>query len=235
MTGKLILIEGTDGSGKNTQSKILVERLTQEKFPYEMISFPRYKTPTGRIVGQCYLGKQNLGEGDIAWFGEEANSIDPRIATLYYAADRMAAKNEINEILNSGTNLILDRYVESNMAHQGGKETDPEKRKKIIEFIHNLEYGLLELPKPDLTIFLHMPSRLGMTLKYRDNPGTEIGDIHERDGLHLHQAEKTYLELAKKYNWTKIECAPDGLMTSLRSKEGIAEEVYGYVRKAMDQ
>ena len=126
MPGKLIVIEGTDSSGKETQAKKLIERLTMEGIPCETMVFPRYQTPTGRIVGQCYLGKKNLGKGDTAWFGD-ADSLNPEIASLYYAADRMAAKEEILEIINSGTHLVLDRYVESNMAHQGGKEENSEK------------------------------------------------------------------------------------------------------------
>lgn len=232
--GKLISIEGGDGSGKKTQAEKLVERLKKEGFLCEMMSFPRYDTPTGRIVGQCYLGKQGLGEGNVAWFGKDADSIDPMIASLYYAADRRAARDEINKIIGSGVNLILDRYVESNMAHQAGKETNPEKRREIIKAIDTIEYGVLKLPRPDLTIFLHMPSRLGMQFKFMEK-GVSQADIHEMDGLHLHRAEETYLELAERYNWTKIECTPDGTMISLRSIEGIAEEVYGYVRKAMDQ
>lgn len=234
--GKLILIEGPDGSGKYTQAVLLVERLKREGHPIheEPLSFPMYDTPTGRIVGQCYLGKQGLGEGDVAWFGEDASSIDPYVASLYYAADRKANIWKLERPINSGKHVVLDRYVESNMAHQAGKETNPEKRREIIKAIDTIEYGVLKLPRPDLIIFLHMPSRLGMQFKFMEK-GVSQADIHEMDGLHLHRAEETYLELAERYNWTKIECAPDGTMISLRSIEGIAEEVYGYVRKAMDQ
>ena len=217
--GKEILIEGTDGSGKKTQSVKLVDRLDLEGFPSERMSFPRYHTPTGRIISQCYLGRKTEPEkGDVAWFGN-ADSVDPMIASLYYAADRKAAKEKMIGILNSGKNLVLDRYVESNMGHQGGKETDPKKREEMIEFIEELEYGLLKLPRPDLTIFLYLPYE--HTVKLREKRLETDG--HESNQGHLIRAEETYLQLAEKYKWTKINCTRLG---NVRSKEDIAEEVY---------
>ena len=131
--GKLIVIEGTDGSGKKTQTQLLIKRLNLEGIPAEHMSFPRYGTPSGRIIGQCYLGKNGLGEGDVAWF-EEADKLDPLVASLYYAADRRAAVPEMERILSSGTNLVLDRYYQSNMAHQGGKIESDSKRGAFFEF-----------------------------------------------------------------------------------------------------
>ena len=225
--GKIILMEGTDGSGKNTQAKKLVERLTQDGLPCEMMSFPRYDTPTGRIIGQCYLGK-NLGEGDKAWFGE-ADSVDPNVASLYYAADQKAAEGEIRRIINSGTHLVLDRYVESNMGHQGGKETDPEKRKKFIKFIEDLSYGVLNLPRPDLTIFLYLPYEHGEVL--RKKRGGER-DGHESNLDHLIRAEETYEFLSEKYEWKKITC---NVLGNTRSEEDISEEVYKHVLPLIKQ
>ena len=200
--GKGFLIEGTDGSGKNTQAKKLVERLNQDYFPSEIMSFPRYNTATGRMVGQCYLGKQGLGEGDVAWFGD-ANLVDPKEASVLFALDRLAAKKDMEEILNSGKNLILDRYIESNMAHQGGKAKTPEERDEIIDFIEGLEYGHLKLPKPDLTIFLHMPYEHAE--KLREKRGG-LRDGHESNSEHLRKAEETYVYLADRYGWEKINC-----------------------------
>jgi dTMP kinase len=233
MTGKIILLEGTDGSGKGTHAKKLVERLNRENFSSEMMSFPTYDTPTGRIVGQCYLGKKDLGEGDVAWFGKNPDMVEPEIASLYYAANRRAEREKIKKIINSGTNLILDRYVESNMAHQGGKIENPQERMELINMIDNLEYGLLKMPRPDLTIFLHMPTHVSMTLKIKQRIGQDADrDIHESSGTHLIQAEKTYLEMERKFKWTKIECAPEELnIVSLRSIESIAEEIYRNVRR----
>ncbi len=210
--GKIILIEGTDGSGKNTQARKLFDRLTEEKTPVKMMSFPRYETPTGRIIGECYLGKNG-----VPWF-EEPTHLNPKIASLYYAADRLAAKEEMESIINSGTNLILDRYVESNMAHQGGKLSGNERR-RFIGWVENLEYNLNNMPRPDKTIFLYVPTSVALELrKSREN-----SDVHESSLEHLKNAEETYLELSERFRWTKITCAPNGKM---RTIDNIAEEIY---------
>jgi len=214
--GKLIVITGTDSSGKQTHTANTLARLVREGIPCQSMGFPRYDTPTGRIVGESYLGKNSP-----SWF-EEPHLVHPFIASLYYAADRFAAKLEIETILELGTNLILDRYVEDNLAHQGGK-ANPKDRGKIISFIYSLEYGLLELPRPDEVIFLHMPHQVGMELKRRTG---ETKDGHESNPEHLARAEETFLELAKRYNWAKISCAPDGTFNSLRTLEDIGKEVY---------
>ena len=200
--GKIILLEGTDGSGKNTQARMLVEMLNQNRIPSVMRNFPRYETPTGRIIAECYLGKTGN-----SWFSNPVE-LNPKIASLYYAADRLAAKN-----------LILDRYVESNMAHQGGK-LKGEERKKFIDFVEKLEYGLLELPRPDRTIFLYVPTEVAIKLRKQRN---EIPDAHERNFEHLKNAEEAYLELSEKFSWKKIECVQKG---EIRNRESIAEEIY---------
>jgi len=221
--GSLIVIEGTDASGKETQTKLLIDRLAKENIPCRQMSFPRYETPTGRIVGQCYLGKERTyWKGDSQWFGE-ADSLDPKVASLYYAGDRRAAIPEIKQIINSGTNLVLNRYYQSNMAHQGGKLKTKKQRDDMFRWLETLELKLLELPKEDLTIFLHMPTRVSIKLREGRN---EKADGHESNIDHLHRAEETYLQLADFYNWIKINCAPDGTIDSLRNQEDIHEEVY---------
>lgn len=215
--GRLIVVEGTDCSGKETQTKLLFERLKKDGFPVSTMSFPQYETPTGRIVGECYLGKSGK-----SWF-ESPTTLNPRIASLYYAADRLAAKPEIEKTLASGTNLVLNRYVESNMGHQGGKAKTPEERERIVKFISDLEYDLLGLPRPDQVVFLYMPYQIGMELK----KGREgIADAHEANPEHLRDAEKSYLWIAKNFEWTKVNCTTDGTLDGLRSREDIAEEVY---------
>src|SRR5271157_500074 len=200
--GKIIILEGTDGSGKKTQANLLIERFRAEGIPFEMMSFPRYDTPTGRIVGQCYLGKEkSYWVGDSGWFGE-ADSLDPKVASLYYAADRRAAIPDILKIINSGTNLILDRYYYSNMAHQGGKIRDSEERMRIFEWLRKLELDLLELPKEDLVIFLHMPAEVAIELK---KGMEEKRDSHE-NLEHMKRAEEAYLQLSRIHNWYTIEC-----------------------------
>ncbi|HJX49904.1 MAG TPA: hypothetical protein VJ438_00410 [Candidatus Nanoarchaeia archaeon] len=218
--GKTFVLEGTDKSGKNTQSDYLLASIRALGLNCQKMSFPRYHTPTGRIVGQCYLGKI-LGPGDRAWFGD-ANLVPPEVASIYYAADRLAAVPEIEEILSSRSHLILDRWVESNMGHQGGKAKTPEQRAGIIEFISHLEYGVLDLPKPDAVIFLYMPYEVARTL-----PRAEAADGHESNEEHLRNAEETYLYLAKRFNWKQINCAPNG---KIRSIDDIHQEVFEIVK-----
>ena len=149
--GKIISIEGTDFSGKNTQAKLLVDKLNFEGYKSEMISFPRYGTPTGDIVGDCYLGKDNRTKTG-SWF-ENPTSLDSKLTCLYYAADRRAAISEIIENQNNGINIIFDRYVESNMGHQCGKLEDEKEREELSCWIEKLEYEMLEMPRPNLVIF----------------------------------------------------------------------------------
>ncbi|MBT3642721.1 hypothetical protein HN604_02060 [archaeon] len=114
--GKIIVIEGTDCSGKETQSKLLFQRLAQENIPSEVISFPNYRTPTGKIIGGPYLGKPEICP---SWFSQGPGPVDPKVASLLYAADRRFALFAIDKILNSGTNIIFDRYGSANQGHQG--------------------------------------------------------------------------------------------------------------------
>ena len=148
MKGKIIVVEGTDCSGKETQTSLLVQRLRREGRKIERLSFPEYDSPTGRIVGGPYLGKTHIGDG---FFPEGAANVDPKVAALYYAADRRYNRQKILDLLNDGIDVVIDRYVESNMGHQGGKIFDKDERLKLYEDLANLEYGFLELPKP-LTI-----------------------------------------------------------------------------------
>lgn len=220
MRGKLIVIEGTDCSGKETQSNLLLEKLTKNNIAVAKKSFPMYETPTGKIVGGPYLGKEYICDG---WFKEGAINVEPKVAALYYAADRRYNLPKIKELLDSGVNLILDRYVYSNMAHQGGKIYDTNERMNMYAWLDILEFKLLELPKPDIAIFLHMPYEQAMILK-KDR--IESADQHEQSEEHLKHAEKAYIELAQTYKWKTIECVNEG---NIKSKENISNEVYDYV------
>lgn len=222
MKGKIIVIEGTDCSGKETQTSLLVQRLTKEGQKIERLSFPSYDTPTGKIVGGAYLGKKYIGEG---YFPEGAANVDPKVASLYYAADRRYSRNKIIDLINNGYTVAIDRYVESNMGHQGGKIFDKEERLKLYEDLANLEYGFLELPKPDLTIFLYMPYKKVVELK---NGRTEPSDQHESSALHIRNAEHAYLELAELHNYKKVTCVLKD--NKLRDIMDIHEEIYNIVK-----
>ena len=151
MRGKLIVIEGTDCSGKETQVKKAVARFKDMGVNVYNYSFPMYDTPTGRIVGGPYLGKSYIGPG---WFPEGAVNVDALAASAYYAADRRYNANKVKSLIDDGYLVILDRYVSSNMGHQGGKIKDKDERLSMYKWLETLEYELLELQRPDITIFL---------------------------------------------------------------------------------
>ena len=226
--GLIISIEGTDGSGKGTQTKLLLDRLNSEGHGTESMSFPRYETPTGRIVGGSYLGKPSMGE---SIFPEGPTKVNSKIASAYYAADRRAALPDILRIINSGKNLILDRYVESNMGHQGGKISDSEERKRFYESIEQLEYGFFELPRPDITFFLFMPYQVSMKLK--ENQVKEDLDGHEKEKDHIINAQNAFLQLSDMYKWTRIDCAPDSTFKSLLTEKQILDRIYSFVISRM--
>lgn len=222
MKGKLIVIEGTDCSGKETQTNLLLQRLNQENIKVEKFSFPNYQSPTGKIIGGPYLGKEYICEG---WFSEGATKVDPKVASLYYAADRKYNIHKIIWLLENGVNVILDRYVYSNMAHQGGKISDKKKRIDMYNWLDNLEFNLLELPKADIKVFLHMPYEQAVVLK---KGRLEKPDQHEFDVEHLKSAENAYIELANKYDFTTIECTSGD---EIRTIEDIQEQLYNSVKK----
>lgn len=201
--GKLIVVEGTDCSGKETQANLLVEKLNSLGYKTEKFCFPYYSSATGKIIAGPYLGKPDYGEG---YFKEGASNVDPMVASLYFAADRKYNINKIEEKLQSGINVVVDRYFDSNLAHQGAKIFDIKEKKKMFAFLNTLEYKLLKLPKPDITIFLYMPINCAKILKQNR---AEKPDQHEQDEKYLINAEQTYLYLAKKKRYIKIDCAKD--------------------------
>lgn len=223
MRGKIIVIEGTDCSGKETQSKLLEKRLNDQNIKCIRFEFPNYNSPTGKIVGGAYLGKREISE---SFFKEGATNVDPYIACLYYAADRKYNIAEIESYLDNGYNVIIDRYTTSNMAHQGGKIHDKDERFNMYQWIDKLEFWLLKLPKPDKTIFLHMPYEYALTL--RNN--RDSLDEHEKSPEHLKNAEEAYVELFELYNWDKVECISNN---TIKSIEDINEEIYIKIKEVL--
>lgn len=213
--GKLIVIEGTDCSGKETQSRLLVKKLNAMGLKAINLSFPMYDTPTGKIVGGPLLGRKENGE---CWFEEGPVHLDPKVFCMYLAADRKYNFPKVQEFLDNGYYVILDRYVSSNMAHQGAKIADPDERFNLFKWIDKLEYWLLELPKADLTIFLHVPFPISKELR----KNRESLDANEKDDNYQMSTEKTYLELSSLYNWNVITCSKDG---NLRTIEDINQEI----------
>ncbi len=228
MRGKLIVIEGTDCSGKETQTMLLEEKLNNLNIRSKHLSFPMYDTPTGKIIATCYLGKEEycdkLFKNNInGLFEEGASNVDYLTSSLYYAADRRYNSKKITELLDNGINVILDRYIYSNLAHQGGKILKGEDRYKFYKKMELLEFEILEIPKPDKVIFLYVPYEASTKLKKNRK---EIPDQHESSKEHLVNAEKAYFELADIYKFDIINCAPDN---KIRTIESINDELYSKV------
>lgn len=193
--GKLIVLDGIDGSGKATQTKLLAERLRRAGFSVETIAFPRHGNESA-----CFIKKYLSGH-----YGDP-DQVDPYQASLFYALDRYDASGQIRDWLNQGKIVIADRYVSANMGHQGGKISNPLERKLFFDWLYRLEYEILNIPRPDLNIFLHLDSALARGLI--DGRGGASHDLHEKNDGHLKRAEETFLEIARTYpDFVIIECA----------------------------
>ena len=212
---KLLVIEGTDGSGKATQTRMLKDRLKKEGFSIETMSFPRYKdTIFGALLRECLDGKR----GDFV-------DIDPRIASVLYAADRHASLEELNLLMEKNDFVILDRYVSANQLHQGGKILDVEKRQEFMEWLRRMEHDSFKLPKPDVIFFLDVPVEvtIGLIVARAEEESVEV-DAHESDKDHLIAARESGLYLAKhEDSWIRVNCAENG---ELMTREDIHEKIF---------
>ena len=203
MQGKFIIIEGTDGSGKATQTALLLQRLKEDGYATETIDFPRHGEPSAKLV-DLYLN---------GFFGEAAK-IDPRFISSFYAIDRLLHKEKMEKWLSEGKVVIGDRYVTSNIGHQGAKIKNLAEREKLFQWIYNLEYQEMVLPQPDLIIFLHVPTKTAVQLiekkKKREYIVVTNKDGHEKNIDYLKAAENSYLHAAKLFKWKVIECVENG-------------------------
>lgn len=221
--GKLFAIDGTDGSGKQTQFTKLCERLTAEGIDYKTISFPNYKSETSSLV-KMYLS----GE-----FGQNANDVNAYIASTFYAADRYATfKTEgLLDYYNNGGIILADRYTTANMVHQAGKILDTEERKKFLDWLWDFEFNLYGLPIPTKVFFLNMPTDYALRLiKDRENKFTHQAqkDIHERDENHLLNSYNAACSLVDTYDWHEVKCVKDD---EIRTIDDIHEEIYNEIKK----
>ncbi len=220
--GKLFVIDGTDGSGKQTQLENLKIRLSQEGIDYRTVNFPNYDSPSSSLV-KMYLG----GE-----FGTDAKIISPYIASTFYAADRYATfKKEYEEYYNNGGLILADRYTTANMVHQAGKIQDKVERKKFLDWLWNFEFNLYGLPIPTEVFFLNMPPEYSAKLmKDRENKITHDSkkDIHERDAEHLKAAYNAACDLVKEYNWYEVKCVNNG---KIRTIQDINDEIFTEIKK----
>jgi len=215
MKGKLIVIDGTDGSGKETQTSILKQKLEGEGFDVETVAFPRYREKSAFLVEEYLKGK----------FGN-AKEVGPYRASIFYAVDRYVSSFDIKKWLDEGKIVISDRYVSASIGHQAGKIGDKEERDKFIAWLEDLEFNIFKIPKPDLVFFLNMLPEKGQELSEKKWQGSKR-DIHEKDIEHLKDAYEVFLDVAKKEAWSIIECVQDN---ELRNKEDISEEIFEKVK-----
>jgi len=224
MKGKLIVIDGTDGSGKTTQFNLLLKRLQNVDLDVQTKDFPQYGKKSAGPVEEYLNGTYG-----------DAKSVGPYRASVLFAVDRYDASFEMRNWLNDGKIVLCNRYVTANMAHQGGKIADREERTKYFAWLKELEYNLFEIPEPDINLFLHVPPQIATELVekkgHRDYIGGEGKDLHEADMEHQHETEKMFLELADMLpNTHLLECAPDG---KLLTPEKIHEKVWGVVKEQL--
>ena len=197
--GKLIVIDGIDGSGKTTQINLLKKYFAEKNIPYEIISFPQYgKNEYSKKIKDYLEGR--LGK---------LEEVDPYFIAKEYANDRLTAKDLINEWLNSGKLVIANRYVSASKAHLGANLPD-EKREEFIEWIDQLEYGTNTLPRPDLTILLKVDPEIGQENALKDH----LVDMHEESTEHEEKAAKIYLELSQtEEKWVVVNCMENDKMS----------------------
>ncbi|MGX6590910.1 dTMP kinase [Cetobacterium ceti] len=222
--GKLIVIEGTDSSGKQTQTEKLYERLEKEYDKIKKISFPNYDSPACEPVKMYLAGE----------FGTDAQKVNPYPASTMYAIDRYASyKKDWEEFYKENGIILTDRYVTSNMIHQASKISDKEEKEVYLNWLEDLEYNKISIPRPDLIIFLNMPPEMANKLmEARKNKitGEDKKDIHEKNKEYLRKSHENACEIAKKYNWIEIKCV-DG--ERLKTIDEINDEIYEEVKKIL--
>ena len=219
--GKLIVLEGTDGSGKATQTAALLERLQREHIDCRKIEFPRYQEESSTLIRE-YL------RGD---FGDKPSDVNAFAASTFYAVDRYASyQQDWGAYYRQGGLVIADRYTTSNAVHQGSKLQGTE-RTDFFDWLFDYEYRLLGLPKPDMVIYLDVPvDQTEQNMHRREAQTGTTADIHERDDGYLRACREAAKEAAKRFGWKNIACTKDGAM---RSIEEIHEDVYRAVKEVL--
>jgi dTMP kinase len=200
MKGVFIVIDGTDGSGKATQSRLLIERLKNERFEVAAFSFPQYGQKSAGPTEEYLSGKYGTAE-----------EVGPYRGSIFYAVDRYDASFKIRAALNEGKIVVSDRYVGSNLGHQGGKIHEAAERQKFFQWNDHLEHVLFGIPRPDVNIVLHVPPEVSQKLADSAAKKGVNHDIHESNFQHLKDAETAYLEIVKIFpNFKLIECLENG-------------------------
>ena len=220
--GKLIVIEGTDGSGKSTQFRLLTERISAEGRPFQKLVFPQYAEESSALI-RMYLG----GE-----FGSKPSDVNAYAASAFYAVDRYASYKKIwGQWYENGGLVLSDRYTTSNAVHQASKEPE-DAQGAYLKWLYEFEYDKLGLPCPDLVIYLDVPTDFTeKMMRSREAATNTHADIHEQDLSYLATCRRTGKAAAEFYGWTVIDCVRDGAM---RSIEDIHKEIYGHVMACLE-
>lgn len=229
--GKLIVIDGTDGSGKATQIGLLIKHLKRDGHKVKVVDFPEYYSNFfGKFIGHC-LSEQYYN----------FVKIHPKIASVLYAADRFESADKIKKWLRGGNIVVANRYASANQIHQGGKIGSTKRREIFLKWLAEMEYGVFKIPKPDVVFYLSVPISIVMKLieqrnreasrAYLGKKKAKKADVHEKDVKFLENSRKSALWLAKtQKGWIKIECTKGG---DIDTRENIHEEIYAKIKKVL--
>lgn len=230
--GKFVAFEGLDGSGKSTQTKLLESHLRKEGYRVVRIDFPQWGKKSAYLIGEYLNGKYGTSE-----------QVGPYRASIFYACDRYDASFKIRKWLREGKVIISDRYVASNVGHQGGKIKNKKEREKFFKWLYNLEYNIFAIPRPDFTFILKTSPTFSLKLAHKITDeekkkkrkaylGSKIRDIHERDVKHLTQTLKSYLHIAKLFpkEFKIIECIKKG---KLLAPELVHQKIWKMVKRIL--
>jgi dTMP kinase len=224
--GKLIVIDGADGAGKSTQIGLLSKKLVSLGYKVKSVHFPHYENFFGGFIGHC-LTEQYYN----------FINVHPKIVSVLYAADRWESSKEIKKYLEKGYMVVLDRYVSANQIHQGGKIANTKKRAEFITWLDEMEYGVFQIPRPDITFYLSLPLDVTeILLKERNKNAVRAyagnkKDVHEVDLNFKKNSEKSALWLAEtQKGWVKIDCMAGG---ALDTRENIHEKIYAKVKRVL--
>ena len=221
--GILIDIEGTDGSGKHAQTEMLFNRLAKEGLLVKQLSFPCYDSLSSALI-KMYLGGA---------FGVDPGKVNPYAASTFYAVDRFASyQTDWKGLYETGGIILTDRYTDSNTIHQGGKMPTSQKE-EYIKWLYDFEFGKMSIPRPDMVIFLDVPTDVSARMRAeRETKTHTTADIHERDNDYLAKCRTSALDTGLKNGWNIIPCVTDGEM---RPIEDIHEDIYRLAKELISR
>lgn len=220
-TGKLIVIDGVDGTGKHTQTLLLKENLQNLGYKVKMISFPQYGKKSAGLVEEYLSGQYG-----------NANEVTAYQASIFYAVDRFDASIDMKKWLQKGYIIICDRYASSNMGHQASKIKDKKAKEHFLNWLFDLEFDIFKIPYPDINILLDLDIHISQKLAQENKSGKFTNnikgkDIHEKDIQHLKDTNKAFMYVAKKYKWKIIDCSDK--KGWIRTRESISKDILNYI------